>query len=52
MRDISLENMPIKLSTENKLRLIGGYGWFLKVHKNIFRFLGGNEYPNILEPHI
>lgn len=46
MRAMSLENTPVKLSIEkNKLRHIGGCGWFLSVHENHFRFLGKNEYP-------
>ena len=51
MGNIFLENTPIKVSTENKLRCFGGYSCFPDRYENHFIFLGENEYPYILEPH-
>ena len=41
MGDIFLENTPIKVSTENKLRHFGGYGWFPDRHEKPLYVLGG-----------
>lgn len=48
MGDIFLENTPIKVNTENKVRRFGGYGWSPVRHENHFMFLGENGYPYIL----